>query len=134
MVGTQLVDAESQLEKLATALRNGQVASVKVLDGQLTHIDRVLAQHHLTLTATALAHPRTDNVPVAARDLDRAAFYFERSVTLDGRKLTSEQAAMVTDARKMVKAIEESQKFPGEAGALVKLFEAALAASTEAAK
>jgi hypothetical protein len=133
-IGAQLIEAESQLEKLATALRSGQVNGVKALDKTLKHIDHVMALHHLTMATAAIAHPRADNIPAAARDLDRAAFHFERSLVIDGTKLTTEQVALLGDVRKLITNIEASQKFPGDAGAVTKLFEAQLASTTVAAK
>ncbi len=133
-IGAQLVDAESRLEKLAMSLRAGQVNGVKALDQTLKHIDHVMALHHLTMATAAIAHPRPDNIPVAARDLERAAFHFERSLVIDGTKLTAEQVALLGDVRKLVKGIEESQKFPSDAGAVTKLFETQLASTTVAAK
>ena len=84
VVGMKLLDAEGDLEKLASALRSGSVASVKTLDQKLTAIDRLLAQHHLQRASEVIAKPHVDEMPMLARDVDRAAFHFERSITLDG--------------------------------------------------
>jgi hypothetical protein len=128
VVGAQLLEAETQLEKLATALRNGTVTSVKTLDQSLTHIDFVIAQHHLQLVMTAMEHPRADNIPIAGNDLDRAAFHFERSLTLAGGTVAPENATVIADARRIVKTVDDSKAFPAEMKAVVKQFDQRLAA------
>ena len=122
-VGTKLMDAESALEKLSSALQKGTVTSVKVLDQQLKQIDRVLAQHHIQLAAALMVRPRPSDIPVVAADIDRAVFHFERSVTLDGQKLSPEQSSVVADTRALVKAIEATSALPQGAAAVVATFE-----------
>lgn len=122
-VGTELLEAESNLEKLATALRAGTIKDVKALDAQLTKIDRALAHHHLLLVQAVLVRPRADNIPLAARDLDRLAFHYERSVTFDGTKLTAEQAAAIANVRKLGKEVEANNTMPASTAAALKEFE-----------
>jgi len=122
-VGTRLMDAEAALEKLASALQKGTVTSVKTLDQQLMQIDRVLAQHHIQLASALMARPRPSDIPVMAADINRAAFHFERSVTLDGHALAGEQASMVADVRALVKTIEATSALPQGAAAVVAAFE-----------
>lgn len=114
-VGTGLMDAESKLEKLAASIRGGSVTSVKTLDQQLIHVDRLLARHHLQLAMTVVAHPRAGDLPVAARDIGQSAFHFERSITLNGTPLASEQAAAVKDARALADEIEKTNALPERA-------------------
>lgn len=122
-VGTELLNAESNLEKIADDVRNGTIKDVKTLDGQLTKIDRALAQHHLLLVKAVVQRPRADNIPTAVRDLDRLAFHFERSFTLNGNKPSAEQAAAIADAQKLSKDIEASNAMPGTAGAILATIE-----------
>ena len=123
VVGTELLNAESNLEKLASALRAGTVRDVKALDEELAKIDRYLAHHHLLLVKEVVKRPRADNIPTAARDLDRLAYHFERSFTLSGKKPNEEQAAAIADARKLGQEIETSNAVPGTASAVVALIE-----------
>jgi hypothetical protein len=135
VVGTALLGAESSLEKLASALRAGTMKDVKALDEELAKIDRSLAHHHLLLVQEVIKRPRADNIPTAARDLDRLAYHFERSFTLSGKKPSEEQAAAIADARKLSKDIETSNAIPGTANAVVALIEKqVLAAETTATK
>ena len=122
-VGTKLMDAESALEKLSSALQKGTVTSVKVLDQQLKQIDRVLAQHHIQLATALMVRPRPNDIPTIGADIDRAVFHFERSVTLDGQKLAPEQASVVADTRALVKAIEAANALPQGAAAVVAAFD-----------
>ncbi len=121
-VGAELLEAESNLEKIAANLRAGTVKDVKTLDQELSKIDRSLAHHHLLLVQGVIARPRPDNIPTAAHDLDRAAFHFERSVTLDGAKLSAEQATGLADIRKLEKDIETTNAIPGSASVTVSSF------------
>lgn len=114
-VGTKLIDAESQLEKLAAAVRAGTMTGVKSLDQSLKQIDRVLAQHHLQLAMEVMGHARSTDIPVLARDIDRALFHYERSITLDGHQLAPEQAAVMANARTLIKEIEGSSAVPKSA-------------------
>lgn len=123
VVGSELLTAESNLEKLATDLRAGTVKDVKTLDAELTRIDLFLAHHHLLLVQEVAKRPRADNIPTAARDLDRLAYHFERSFTLSGKKPNDEQAAAIADARKLGKEIETSNAMPGTASATLALIE-----------
>ena len=132
VVGQQLLDAESNLEKLATALRAGTVKDVKALDAALTSIDRSLAHHHLLLVKTVLARPRPDNIPTAVSDLDRSAFHYERSIALNGTKLTPEQSSAVADVRKLSKDIETTNAIPNVANLVVTSFEKLMVAATTA--
>lgn len=130
-VGVQLMEAESQLEKLAAALRAGSVTSVKTLDAALGKVDRVMALHHLELAVAVAAHPRPDNIPMSARDVERAAFYFERSFTLSGQKPSADQAALLDRARKLSKAIDETNTLPGDAKETLKAFAGMLAEASK---
>lgn len=123
VVGTELLNAENNLEKLASALRAGTIKDVKTLDAELTKIDRYLARHHLLLVKEVITRPRADNIPTAARDLDRLAYHFERSFTLSGKKPNVEQAAAIADALKLAKEIETSNAIPGTASATLALIE-----------
>ncbi|MDP1891448.1 MAG: hypothetical protein Q8K55_11210 [Gemmatimonadaceae bacterium] len=123
VVGAELLNAESNLEKLANALRAGTVKDVKALDAELTKIDLFLAHHHLLLVKEVVKRPRADNIPTAARDLDRLAYHFERSFTLSGKKPNDEQAAAIADAQKLAKEIETSNAMPGTASATLALIE-----------
>ncbi len=123
MVGTELLNAENNLEKLATDLRSGTVKDVKTLDELLGKIDRALAHHHLLLVKEVVKRPRADNIPTAVRDLDRLAYHFERSITLSGKKLTAEQAQVVAEAQKLSKDIETTNAIPATATATLALIE-----------
>ncbi|MBI2406759.1 MAG: hypothetical protein HYV19_00465 [Gemmatimonadetes bacterium] len=127
-VGSDLLNSESSLEKLATDLRAGTVKDVKTLDATFTKIDRALARHHLLLVKAVLQRPRADNIPTAARDLDRLAYHFERSFTLSGKKLDADQAAAIETALKLSKAIETSNAIPATANADVIAIEKVLLA------
>jgi hypothetical protein len=118
-VGTELLNAESNLEKLASALRAGTVKDVKTLDVELTRIDRYLAHHHLLLVKEVQARPRADNIPTAVRDLDRLAFHLERSFTLNGQKPNAEQAQVIAEARQLSEAIGKSNALPATTAAFV---------------
>lgn len=122
-VGSRLMEAESQLDKLAASLRAGTVTSVKSLEKSLTQIDLLLAQHHLLLAMANMERPRPNDVPVVAQDIDRGTFHYERSVTLSGGKLTTEQVAAVTDARALVKEIEDTSAIPKRAAVVVAALE-----------
>lgn len=111
-VGSRLLDAESQLEKLATSIGNGKVTSVKVLDKALTEVDLVLARHHLELAIANMAHPRAADIPVMSQDIDRGAYHYERSITLSGGALAPDQATAVNDARELVKTIDSTNAIP----------------------
>ena len=128
-VGSELLEAESALEKLASALRSGDVKSVKTLDEQMMKIDRALAHHHLLLVKSVIQRPRADNIPTAARDLDRLAYHFERSITLNGGKPTADQAAAIANAQQLAKEIETANAIPGTAGATVASIEKIVAPS-----
>lgn len=133
VVGTELLNAESNLEKLANALRAGTVKDVKTLDAELSRIDLFLAHHHLLLVKEVIKRPRADNIPTAARDLDRLAYHFERSFTLGGRKPNEEQAAAIAEALKLAKEIETSNAIPGTANASLALIEKQVVGATTTA-
>jgi hypothetical protein len=122
VVGAELLEAESHLEKIANDLRAGTLKDVKVLDQAMSKIDRALAHHHLLVIQTHLVHLRPDNIPSVAQDLDRAAYHFERSVTLNGGKLRAEQATAVADIRKLGQEIETKNAIPSSASAIVTSF------------
>lgn len=119
VVGADLLNAESSLEKLASALRAGTIKDVKALDAEFQKIDRALATHHLLLVKAVLQRPRADNIPSAARDLDRLAFHLERALSYGGAKPNAEQAAVIDEARKLGTEIDKSAAIPGHAGATV---------------
>ncbi len=123
VVGMKLVDAESQLEKLAAAVASGAVTAVKTLDQSLTAVDRVLARHHLQLASACVAKSRHDDIPALARDIDRAAFHFERSITLDGHALAAEQSAAVADARALSTEIGRTRAIPANAATVLATLE-----------
>ncbi len=114
-LGSRLLDAESQLEKLASSIGNGKVTSVKVLDKALTEVDLVLARHHLELALANMTRPRAADIPVVAQDIDRGAYHYERSITLSGGVLAPEQATAVNDARALVKTIDSTSAIPAGA-------------------
>ncbi|MBW7934052.1 MAG: hypothetical protein H3C62_10690 [Gemmatimonadaceae bacterium] len=133
VVGTDLLNAESDLEKLAEQLRAGTVKDVKTLDVKFAHIDRALAHHHLLLVKAVIQRPRADNIPTAARDLDRLAYHFERSFTYSGQKPSPEQAQAIADAQKLSKEIETTNAIPGTAGPALALIEKQVVAAEVAA-
>jgi hypothetical protein len=104
------------------------VKDVKTLDAAFAKIDRALARHHLLLVKDVLKRPRADNIPTAARDLDRLAYHFERSFTLNGKKPDTDQAAAIATALTLSKAIEASNAMPATAVADVQAIEKALSA------
>jgi hypothetical protein len=118
-VGMRLLDAEGQLEKLATSLKAGTLGNIKSLDQALESIDRLLAQHHLQLASEGIAKPYADVIPAVAKDVERAAFHFERSITLDGHELAAEQVAAVNNARTLSKEIENTKAIPKGAANVV---------------
>jgi len=122
-VGMKLLDAEGQLEKLSASLKAGGVSSVHTLDLTLTSIDRLLAQHHLQMVSIVVAKPRENDVPAAARDLDRAAFHFERSITLNGGRIAPEQATALADARAVSKEMSDTRAVPKTAAGVVAALE-----------
>jgi len=126
-VGTELLEAESNLEKLATALRAGEIKNVKALDEQMVKIDRALAHHHLLLVKSVVQRPRADNIPTAAHDLDLLAYHFERSFTLVGGKPNVDQAAAIASAQQLAKEIETANAIPGTAGATIASIEKVVA-------
>ncbi|MBL0171091.1 MAG: hypothetical protein IPP90_10220 [Gemmatimonadaceae bacterium] len=130
VVGMRLLDAEGQLEKMAAGIRTGAVSSVKTLDQSLSRIDRLLAQHHLQLASAVIAKPHDNELPMVARDVDRAAFHFERSITLDGHALAADQTAAVTDARALAKEIEGSKSLPKTAATVVAALERLVVGTT----
>ncbi|MBM3907115.1 MAG: hypothetical protein FJ363_03440 [Gemmatimonadetes bacterium] len=131
-VGTNLLNAESNLEKLAAALRAGTVKDVKSLDSEFQKIDLALAHHHLLLVKAVLQRPRPDNIPTAANDLDRLAFHYERALMYGGAKPSTEQAAAIAEARKLGTEIEKSAAIPGTAGAVVASLEKLVVVATPA--
>lgn len=131
-VGSRLIDAESQLEKLAYSLRDGKVGSVKTLDQSLTRVDLVLAKHHLQLASEGMKHPRREDIPVVAQDIDRAAFHLERSVTLSGGALAAEQATVLSNARALVKEIESTSAIPVTAADVVAALEKSIGGASPA--
>ena len=119
----KLLDAESQVEKLGYAVRAGSIASVRTLDRTAMAIDRLLAQHHVQMVSWAIAHPRDPEMPMAAHDMDRAAFHFERALTLDGTPLPPEPAAALADARALAREIAEAKAMPTRAPQVVATLE-----------
>lgn len=127
-VGTDLLNAESDLEKLAGQLRAGTVKYVKVLDARFASIDVALAHHHLLLAQAAAAHPRQDNIPPTARDLDRLAYHFQRSFTFAGQKPMAAQAEAIADALKLSGEIDATNAMPSTAVARLAVIEKELVA------
>jgi hypothetical protein len=123
VVGMRLLDAEGQLEKLAASLKASVVSNVRTIDLTLTAIDRLLAQHHLQMVTLVIAKPRPDELLVLARDLDRAAFHYERSLTLSGGHVATEQAVAISDARALSKEVEETRAVPKTAIGIVAALE-----------
>jgi hypothetical protein len=113
-IGSRLMEAEQKLEKISASLKAGSITSVKTLDQALTDIDRSLAKHPLLLAQQGIVRPRAEDLPVLSRDIERAAFHFERSITLDGHTLAAEQASAVADARKVSDQIDETKAVPAE--------------------
>jgi len=123
-VGTRLIEGEAQLDKLAGQLRAGSISSVKVLDEALVKIDRALFQNHLMLAQSGIVRPRPDDIPVVTRDIEHAAYHFERSVTLTGGTLTDEQVKAVESMRKLGKEIDDTKAIPKEAKTTLAAFDA----------
>ncbi len=119
----KLLDAESQVEKLGYAVRGGSVTSLKTLDRTMVAIDRLLAQHHLQMVSWAIGHPRDPEMPIAAQDIERAAFHFERALTLDGAPLPAEPAAAIADARALAREINAARALPARAPQVVATLE-----------
>lgn len=128
-VGTDLLNAESDLEKLAGQLRAGTVKDVKVLDARFASIDVALAHHHLLLAQAAAAHPRPDNIPPTARDLNRLAYHFQRSFTFAGQQPMAAQAEAIADALKLSKEIDATNEMPSMAVARLAAIEKQLVAT-----
>jgi hypothetical protein len=129
-VGTRLIEGEAQLDKLAGQLRAGSVSSVKVLDEALVRIDRALAQNHLLLAQAGIVRPRPDDIPVVSRDIEHAAYHFERSITLTGGTLTDEQAKAVESIRKLAKEIDDTKAIPKEAKLTLAAYDAVVNSKT----
>jgi hypothetical protein len=123
VVGMQLLNAESELEQLATALRAGREMSLKAFDAELTRIDKLLAQHFVQMAVGAMAHPRGDDFPVIAKDIRRGAFHFERTFTLGGRVPGADVATLLTDVRTLAADIESSRSIPKSAAATLAVLE-----------
>lgn len=123
VVGMRLLDAEGQLEKVAASLKAGKATNVRALDLMLAAIDRLLAQHHVQMVNLVIARPRVDDVPVAARDLDRAAFHFERALGLSGGPVSSEQAMAIADARALAKELDVTRAVPKSAVGIIATLE-----------
>ncbi|MHB1311179.1 MAG: hypothetical protein ACYC3L_04100 [Gemmatimonadaceae bacterium] len=131
-VGTRLIEGEAMLDKLASQLRAGTVSSVKVLDEALVKIDRALYQNHLKLAQTGIVRPRPDDIPVLTRDIEHAAYHFERSITLTGGSLTEEQVKAVESLRKLAKEIDDTKAVPKEAKAILAAYDAVVNPSAPA--
>lgn len=123
VVGMQLLNAESEIEKLALGLREGRTVSVKVFDQTLIGVDRLLARHYVQMAAGAIAHPRADDLPVAARDIRRGAFHYERTITLDGHAVPAEIATLLSDVRTLAGEIESTKMVPKTAAATLAVLE-----------
>lgn len=123
VVGMQLLNAESELEKLALGLREGRTMSVKAFDQTLIRVDRLLAQHYVQLAVGAIAHPRADDLPVVAKDIRKGAFHYERTITLDGRAVPTEIVTLLTDVRSLAGEIETTRMVPKTAAATLAVLE-----------
>ena len=131
-VGTRLIEGEAQLDKLATQLRAGSITSVKVLDQSLVKIDVALSLNHLKLAQTGIVRPRADDIPVLSRDIEHAAYHFERSITLDGGTLSPAQVKALESMRKLAKEIDDTKAAPKEAKDILAAFEAVVNSSAGA--
>ena len=131
-VGTRLIEGEAMLDKLASQLRAGSVSSVKVLDEALVKIDQALFQNHLKLAQTGIVRPRPDDIPVLTRDIEHAAYHFERSITLTGGTLTEAQVKAVESIRKLAKEIDDTKAVPKEAKAILAAYDAVVNPSAPA--
>ena len=123
IVGMKLYDAEGQLEKLAARLRAGAGGGLTALDRTLTQIDVLLAQHHLQVASAGIAKPNNADLSAVAKDVDLAAFHFERSITLTGRTLSDEQSAATNGARTLAKTIVSTKSIPADAPVVVATLE-----------
>ncbi len=132
-VGSRLIEGEAQLDKLAASLRAGSIGNVKVLEQALIKIDRALALNHVKLAIAGLVRPRADDIPVIGRDIEHAAFHFERSVTLDGHTLAEAQVAAVDGARKLAKEIDDSKVIPPSAKLVLSTLEQQIVATSATA-
>ena len=119
----KLLDAESQVEKLGYALRAGSIGSVRTIDRTAMAVDRLLAQHYVQMVSWVIDHPRDPDMPLAAHDMDRAAFHFERALTLDGTPLPADPAAAIAEARSLAKEIAETKALPGRTTQVVATLE-----------
>lgn len=123
VVGMQLITAESQLEKLASAIGSGRGTGLRDLEQALAQVDRVLALHFVQTAGAALLHPRADDLPVVARDMKRSAAHFERSFTLVGRTITSDAAVAVADVRSVATEMDGTRRIPSNTKAVLAAFE-----------
>jgi hypothetical protein len=130
VVGMQLLDAEAALEKLAIAIREGRAGSAKTVVAALVRIDRLLAHHHVQMATGALSKPRTEELPVIARDIRRSAYHYERSFTLDSKAPAPEVMVLLTDVRTLAGEIESTQLVPKHASATLLVFERQLTGAT----
>jgi hypothetical protein len=132
VVGMQLLNAESDLEKLAASMRDGRSSSLKAVDGELIRIDRLLAHHHVQMAIGAIGK-RGEEPGAIARDITRGAFHFERTFTIDGRAPATEIAALLTDVRTLAREIESTKLVPRTAVATLTVFERQVAGTTAVA-
>jgi|APMI01.1.fsa_nt_gi hypothetical protein len=123
VVGMQLLSAESDLEKLAGALRGGREMTLKAFDAELQRVDRLLAQHFVQMAVGAIAHPRTEDSPLIAKDIRRGAFHYERTITLDGRTPAADIATLLSDVRTLATDIETTRSIPKSAAVTLAVFE-----------
>lgn len=122
VVGMQLLAAESQLEKLASALGAGRSTGLKGLEQALTQVDRVLALHYVQVATASLIRPRDGEIPGIARDMQRGALHFERSYTLDGRLPPEAARTVLADVRSVATEMESTRKIPNSTKAVLTAF------------
>lgn len=123
VVGMQLLAAETQVEKLATAIGSGRGPGLKELDQALSQVDRLLALHFVQVAGGTLLHPRATDVPVIARDMKRGALHFERSFTLSSRPIPPDAEAVLGDVRLVAKDMELSGRIPANTKTVLAAFE-----------
>jgi hypothetical protein len=129
VVGMQLLNAESELEKLAFAMREGRGGSLERVDAALVRIDRLLAQHHVQ-TARGAIGKRGEDATLIARDIQRGVFHFERTFTLVGGAPAGDAMTVLADVRALAGEIDRTRTIPKTAVATLTVFERQILGTT----
>ena len=123
VVGMQLLETESRLEKLASALGNGRPTTLRELEQSMSNADRLLALHFVQTAGAALIRPRADDLPGVAHDMQRGAAHFERSFVLVGRTVPSDAAVVLADVRSNAMTMERTRTVPSNTKSVLAAFE-----------